>query len=231
MFKPVIEVPQQQPAAIPENNPIVAAPAPIPESITPSPEPNASLPEGTSPISESPTPVSEPVPAPIVLKTHVSLLVTAADSLVPLTLSASLSLVSIKELLTAEAANKPEAATALKEVTLSDQGGQLVFADTLPLFLSTFTTSEMSPLFEEDFTSVVFYDANGAWFGMIAKLKEGVDISVAKGLMAKLESVADLTNLYIQDPGAPAIAGFKDGKANNLSTRYISFSKTGASLN
>lgn len=232
MFKPVMEVPQPQPVTVPESLPI--AEAPLPEVAIPLPEATLPLPEGTLPIGETPIipePEQVPVIAPVVLKPHVSLLVSAADSVASLTLSASTSLVSIKELLTAESANKPETATALKEVALSDQGGQLVFSDTLPMFLTAFTSIELAPLFDEDFTSVIFYDSNGAWPGMVAKLKDGADAAAAKTLMAKLETSADLKNLYIGDPGTPAVAGFKAGSANNLALKYLSFSKTGASLN
>ncbi len=225
MFRPA-EVPEEQPIVVPENTPIAEVPLPLPEAgFTP--------PEEVLPIGETPIPEPEitPVPAPIVLKAHVSLLVPAADLVVPFTLSAPTSMASIKELLTTEAANKPATATALKEVILSDQGGQLVFADTLPMFLSVFTSAELAPLFEDDFTSVIFYDANGAWFGMIAKPKEGTDLAAAKTLMAKLETSTDLRNLYIQDPGTPAVAGFKVGSAKNLSGRFLSFSMKGASLN
>jgi len=221
MFKPAmtpIDIPQEQPAVVFPEIPVV-----IPE------------PEILPPVEEVATVTPEiipiPVPEPIVLKQHVSLLVSPADLSVPLTLSATTSLASIKELLIAESANKPAAATALKEIALSDQGGQLVFADTLPMFLSAFTPVELDLLFDEDFTSVISYDANGAWFGMIAKLKEGADIVAAKALMAKVEASADLANLYIQDPGTKVGTSFKDGKANNLATRYRSFSKTGASFN
>ncbi|MEK7478356.1 MAG: hypothetical protein AAB626_00340 [Patescibacteria group bacterium] len=223
MFKPVIPVPQEQPVVIPENLPITETISPVSELAPLVEEPVAITPEVTPEII--------PTPEPVVLKQHMSLLVSSADLSVPLALSVATSMASIKELLIAEAANKPATATALKEITLSDQGGQLVFADTLPMFLSAFTSAELTPLFEEDFTSVIFYDSNGAWLGMIAKLREEIDVAAAKILIAKLEKSADIANLYIQDPGTPATAGFRDGKANNLSLRYLSFSKTGASLN
>lgn len=244
MFKPAItvSVPETQSPVTSENVEVVETE--VPPATTGLTEPIESesvtipeLGEGTTPVlelatttPESENPESETIPAPVVLKIHTSLLASQADSLVPLTLTASTSLVSIKELLISEAAKKPEAAVALKEVTLSNQAGQLVFADTLPMFLSAFKSSELAPLFEEDFTSVIFYDSNGVWFGMIAKLKEEVDVAAAKALIAGLEKSTDIANLYIQDPGTPAVAGFKDGKANNLSVRYLNFSKTGASL-
>lgn len=230
MFKPALQVSQEQPAVIPEN---VVPVTEIPMPGSPASEVVPPVSEVIPPVEElpAPTPETTPVPTPVVLKQHVSLLVTSADSIVPLILTASTSLVSIKDLLTAEAANKSATATSLKEVTLADQGGQLVFADTLPMFLSSFTSTELAPLFDEDFTSVIFYDVNGAWFGMIAKPKEGADIAAVKTLMSKLESSTDLANLYIQAPGTPAVVGFKSGSANNLPLKYLSFSKTGASLN
>jgi len=220
MFKPVISMPVEQPAVIPENLPIVETIPPVSELAPPIIEE----------LATTTSPEVIPIPEPIVLKSHMSLLVSSADSAVPFVLSAPASLVSIREFLVAEAVNKPSTEMALKEIVLSDQGGQLVFADILPLFLPSFTSAELAPLFEEDFTSVIFYDSNGAWFGMIAKPKADIDIADAKILMAKLEMSADLANLYIQSPGTQVTTEFKDGKANNLPVRYLNFSKTGASL-
>lgn len=226
MFKPVmtVEIPAEQPAAVvPEN---LATEPIVPETeVVPPVEGSAT----TTPLATT-TPEEVIVPPVVVLKQHVSLLVSPADLSATPSLPVPPSLGSIKELLLAEAAKKPEAATALKEVVLSGQNGQLVFSDVLPMFLSSFTPVELAPLFEEDFTSVISYDSNGSWFGMIAKPKAGADIVAIKTLMGKLEKSAGLSNLYLQDPGTQAVAGFKDGKANNLSVRYLNFSKTGASL-
>lgn len=226
MFRPAM------PAVVINETPITPVPETVvPENITPEPivsEPATSLPAGE--LATTTTPETIPTPEPAVLKPHMSLLTTSADLTVPLGLSAPVSLASLKELLIAEAAKKPETATALKEVNLSDQGGQLVFANVFPLFLPAFTPAELAPLFEEDFTTVISYDSNGAWLGMVAKFKEGADLVATKALIAKMETSADLANLYIADPGTPAVGGFKDGKANNLPVRYLNFSKTGASL-
>lgn len=169
-------------------------------------------------------------PTPPILKPHLSYLTVAPELVKNFNLSAPVTLSAIRDLLTAEANNPPAEITS-EETVLSDENGQLVFAELLPMFLPEFTAAELSPLFEEDFTNVIFYDQNGAWLGMIAKLKEGTSLETAKILMAKLEKSDNLPNLYLQNPGAKSTAGFKDGKANNQATRYLPFTKIGASLN
>jgi hypothetical protein len=233
MFKPVlpVNVPQEQPVVIPENIPVVENTEP--EVLPPLSEEATSTQEELATTTATTTPEIVPAPVVVVMKQHATLLTTPADSVVSLILPTStpVSLISLKEALSAEAANKPSTAVALKEVALSNQDGQLVFADTLSAFLPAFTSVELAPLFEDDFTGVIFYDDNGTWFGMIAKLKDGADLAAAKASINKLEKFTDLVNLYIQDPGTMAAAGFKDGKANSVVTRYVGFSKTGASLN
>ena len=206
----------------------------LPEPVPPAPIPEPLPPLATTTMPEVPTTTPEVIQVPPlkVLKPHVSLLMTPAELTASLTLPAAspMSLASVKELLTTESAKKPAVASALKEVVLSNDNGQLVFADVWPMFLSNFNAAEIVPLFEEDFTSVIFYDSNGAWFGLVAKLKAGADLNLAKTLMAKLEQSADLVNLYMQDPGASVGSAFKDGSANKLPVRYMNFSKAGASL-
>ncbi len=216
----------------PETIPPAPLPTPIPEiptTVVTTPEVATSTEMATT-TPEIATTTPELPPSPV-LKSHVSLLLTPADSSVSLVVSGTTTLASVRDLLISESNNKPVAETSLKEVPLSNEGGQLVFGDTLSMFLPELSVTELNQLFQDDFTSVIFYDKNGAWFGLIAKLKEGADPLIAKTTMAKLENSDSLVNLYIQNPGTKSVGGFKDGKANNLVTRYISFSKTGASLN
>ena len=185
----------------------------------------------TSTPEEMATTTPEEILPPPIFRTHVSALVSPADSIINLSVTGSTTLASIRDLLVAEAGNKPAVETFLKEVSLSDAFGQLVFADVFSMFLPEVTSFELSQYFQEDFTSVIFYDNNGAWFGLVAKLKEGASVSEAKTLMSKLEPSSGLANLYLQDPGTKNSAGFKDGSANSVATRYLSFSNIGASLN
>jgi len=213
----------------------VNTPVPEPEVVTPEiPETTVIVPEeemATTTPEELATTTPEVLPEPVVLKTHSSLFISPAEVLASLNIVGSTTLVSVRDVLVSESNNKPSTETALKEIALSNDGGQLVFADAMSLFLPELTAIELSSFFQEDFTSAIFYDKNGSWFGVVAKLKDGVDVDAAKTLMTKLEPSSGLANLYIQNPGTKVGSTFKDGKANNVSTRYMSFSVTGASLN
>lgn len=225
--KPVISNTPVPPANIPETpSTSITFPPENQEPIIPPLEETATT---TEEELASTTPETPPL---VVLKPHTSLLsANPADIMLNLHIGETVTLTLLRDALVAEAGNKPTAETSLKEVSLSNESGQLVFSDTLALLLPELTSAELTPLFQEDFTSVIFYDKDGAWFGLIAQLNDGADVASAKTLMARLESSTGLANLYLQNPGAKSGTSFKDGKANNLTTRYVSFSTTGASLN
>lgn len=206
----------QEPVTTPATQPVVTeVPAVVPEATT-----------TTSGVTE---PVATTTPA-IVLKTHTSLFSTAADSQANVALGEIITISSLKQAMLIEASNKPAATTALKELNLSEENeGQLVFAEILPLFASQITTVDLSAYFSEDFTTFLYYDANGAWPGFVAKLKTGASVTAAKTLMSKIETpVSNISNFYLVAPGTANVAGFKTGAA---SARYLPFSKTGASFN
>jgi hypothetical protein len=184
----------------------------------------------TSEIATSTATTTEITPAAPIMLPHASLLISQPDMIAKISLNASSTLISLKSALVAEAANKPQTITAIKEVILSNETGQPAFADIFSMFLPEFTSSGIGSLFNQDFTTVITYDKDGSWLGFVAKLNNGVDLATAKNAMTKLEKSASLANLYLSDPGKPASA-FKDGSANGLPMRYLSFAKTGASLN
>lgn len=160
--------------------------------------------------------------------THLSLLKTTADVQAPVTVDI-LDANFLKQVLISEAGNQPAGTNVLKEVLLSGTSGQLNFSDAFPLLVPEFSKFELANLFEEDFTSLLFYDANGVWPAWVAKLKAGANLSGAKTLFARIES-ANLTGLYLASPGTTA-GSFKSGNVSGVSTRYQTFSSKGASLN
>lgn len=174
------------------------------------------------------TPAAAPAPA-TAPRIHQSLLkipaATQTQSFVSL-----LNLNNLRQILTTESSLKPSGTDVLKELLLSDANGQISFSDTLPLFIPELAAGELSNIFENDFTALIYFDANGAWPAWVAKLKTGVAVANAKNLISRLETSAGLMNLFIANPGAPT-GTFKTGQVGSVQTRYLPFPQKGASLN
>ncbi len=182
----------------------------------------------TPPVS-APAPVNTPpeasVPAP--LKMHTSLLAPGISSS-PLTIPAA-DLTSLKLALQNEA-QKTASPDSLIETTLSDAGGQLAASSIFPLMLPSLSAAALQNLFADDFTTALYYDANGVWPVYILTANAG-QLPQAQAMATSLESSNALANLFLSNPGAQNAAGFKSGKVGTLNTRYLTFNKTGASLN
>lgn len=194
---------------------------PAPAITTPTPEPV--IPEPAAPEAVVP-----PVEVPPQPKLHTSLL-SSVTGTSPLVL-VNADLVSLKLALQAEA-QKTVAPDSLIETTLSDAGGQLAASAVLPLMIPSLTADNMKNLFEDDFTTALYYDANGVWPVYILKISAESSLVEAQPVITSLEASPTLSNLFLSAPGTPSATGFKSGKINTLDTRYLTFSKTGASLN
>lgn len=175
------------------------------------------------------TPSAPTTPSGSQTAPHQSLLTAPANSQAPITL-AGLDSFSVQQNLFSEASNRPAGNDILKEVVISNANGQVAFADFFPLFLPEFTNAQLNTLFENDFTVLMYYDANGFWPIYVSKLKSGADLASAKNLIKGLETSSNLTNLYLETPGTPT-GSFKSGSISGIATRYLPYSKTGASLN
>lgn len=194
-------------------------------SVPPVPAPAITVP----PIAEIPTTPEAPLsPIPVEPKAHVSLL-ASAGSASPVFL-ASPDLGSLKSALMQEA-QKPMASGSLTEVAISDAGGQVQSSVVLPLMLSELTADTVANLFEGDFTTAIYSDANGSWPAYIFKLSANSSIVEGQSVTGSLEASPNLGNLFLSDPGAPVSGGFKTGQVNGIATRYLPYAKTGASLN
>lgn len=185
----------------------------------------------TPPATETPAPIENPIPeviAPPVLQPHQTLL-SESGSVSSVQLS-STDLTSLKTALQQEA-QKTMPAGSLAEINLSDANGQIPASLVISSLLAELSADTVKNLFQDDFTTALFYDANGVWPVYILKLNANSSPVDAQSAISGIESSADLANLFIADPGTPNIAGFKSGQANGTATRYLPFSKTGASLN
>lgn len=172
---------------------------------------------------EVPIAVIPSAPAP-----HQSLL-KSSDEIAP-ALLASVNALSVTEALQTEASKKMPAGT-LTEITFSNASGQIPSSEMMPALLPEMTSEIINNLFEKDFTAALYYDANGVWPAYILKLKLEANIVEAQSIMKNLELSLNLSNLFLTAPGTPNAAGFKDGKVNEFSSRYLTFSNKNAALN
>ena len=191
---------------------------PAPAITTPSNEAVIPEPEAAAPTTEAPT-------QPRMHKSALSSV--AATSQVMIT---TLDLAALKSALKSEAL-KSAAPESLVEIVLSDAGGQLAVSSVLPAMLPSLTAETVKRLFADDFTTALYHDANGVWPVYILTVSPSSSQVEAQPVVASLETSADLANLFVSAPGTQSAAGFKAGKVNELNTRYLTFSKTGASLN
>lgn len=169
----------------------------------------------------TPTP---PVTAPL---THRSYLVKPAAAQAELKLSDHKYL-TIAAALQGESFNQLSEGKS-KEVAFSENGQQLPFATFLTSVAPVTTALTDAGYFEQDFTAILYYDANGVWPVYVAKLKAGVSAADAINGVKTIEGVLDLNNFYLASPGT--FAAFKDGKIGNYATRYAVGGQSGASFN
>ena len=126
---------------------------------------------------------------------------------------------------------KTAPAGSLAEITVSDSQGQVDASSILPLLLPELTADSVKNILEEDFTTAIFYDENGAWPAYIFKLSANSSIVEGQAATGSMESSSNLGNLFLDNPGTQNPSGFKTGQVSGIATRYLPFAKAGASLN
>ncbi|MBI1960902.1 MAG: hypothetical protein HYS43_01355 [Candidatus Liptonbacteria bacterium] len=183
----------------------------------------------TGDVPETPVQPTTPV-------SHASLFTTEPPlPSTPVTVPDGADAASLRTLL-GTAAEIPEAERAaangsIREIAfLNADGNPASFSRIFSALIPDVDAATLDALFEQDFTSFVYYDANGVWPGYVAKLKDGVSETAAQNQIAKLEQSQSLPNLYATPPtGAASV--FKDGSVGARPARYLSFATKGASLN
>jgi hypothetical protein len=196
----------------------------FPAQIPPPPSPVTTTPAPTEPAQAEP---EIPEPSAPAFREHVSLLsAPTATSSVQLV---STDLASLLSALQTES-QTPRPAGSLVEIILSDANGQISSADALASWLPD-RSGTFQGIFEEDFTTALYYDSDGVWPIYIFNLSLDSSPVEAQTAALMLESSGALTNLFVNPPGNPNAAGFRDGMANGLATRYLTYSQRGAALN
>jgi hypothetical protein len=117
---------------------------------------------------------------------------------------------------------------SVQEVAMLDaNGSQVPWKSYAPAFIPTLTSDDLGAWFEDDFTAFLYYDAQGAWPGYVARVKNGVNLTDAATKLKAMESSP--SSFYLASPGA--FGAFKDGKLGTVATRYAVGSTPGASFN
>ena len=182
------------------------------------------------PAVTSPAPVApsaEETP-PLELKQHISLLQTPNETVNKAL--ADIDLLSVTQAMQTESQTQRPTEN-LVEIAFSDSNGQIDASAFLPALLPELPASLLQPIFENDFTTALYYDADGAWPVYLFKLNFDTNISETQTVISALESSVNLSNLFLAAPGTPSAAGFKSGQVNGIATRYLTYSQKGAALN
>ncbi len=176
---------------------------------------------------ETVSPPSSDTP-PVAVIPHQSFFITPAPQQADLRLTDTLFTTIASSLQTiAQSASVPGG--TLQEVRVSEQGGsQVPFKIFFSAFLPQFLASDLGNWFEDDFTTFIYYDADGQWPGMAARIKNGVNFGEVRTAMSALEN-AQIDRFYLFSPGV--FAAFTDGQINGKPTRYAVGSQKGASFN
>ncbi|HXF44094.1 MAG TPA: hypothetical protein VNK70_01370, partial [Candidatus Paceibacterota bacterium] len=152
----------------------------------------------TEPVATS-TEEEAPVPDVQILE-HKSLLKTAADVNTNITLDA-LNLNSIVSQIDFSTAQVP----ILKEIVFKNSEGAILTAgDIMGTFLPDvfLAAASSKPLFESDFTFLTYTNDKGTWLTAVLKLFGDTPLTEVKAAVEKIESSANLKNLFLTDPGA-----------------------------
>ena len=153
--------------------------------------------------------------------THQSLL-TTSDGTIDATLS-SVNAGSIAQTLSQEA-QRIASPGAFLEILIKDPIGSVPAPSFLSALFPDITTFASD--IENDFTLAMYYDENGAWPVYVFKIKSSGNTA---NLSQSLEASPNLTKLFANAPGTPTT--FQSGQIGTVSTRYLSYSQKGASLN
>ena len=200
-------------------------------------------PQVSVPQTQSSLPVAVPTTTPEVVATTTPP-APVAPVIVPLVHSSLISKPTKKETLTLAdtslASFENALATSSKEKMIAGSVKDLAFVDASgtpiesPAVIGAYFAPQsfsLSPLFERDFTSWLYYDkTGGAKLGMIFKLKSSVSLSQASStVQTALEGIAsNISSFFISNPATPSDTTFKGGVLNGVPVRFLIYSSKNA---
>ena len=180
-----------------------------------------------APVVQTPAPTTTPVPTPVGLTQHQSFFTSPASLSAPASLD--LSLVTVQATV-ASASSDTQPAGTFKEISFTVGGKPWTAQDFLGFALPSLTKDSLSSTLEQDFTTFVYYDKNGAWPGYIFKLKSGADAAAAKVTLDPAIETSPAV-FFQTSPGAASKTVFSDGALPDGKTvRFVTFAKKGAAL-
>lgn len=180
-----------------------------------------------APVVQTPAPTPTPAPIPVGLTQHQSFFTSPASLLASVSLD--LSLVTVQGAV-ASASSDTQPAGTFKEISFTVGGKPWTAQEFLGFALPSLTKDFLSSAFEQDFTTFVYYNKNGAWPGYIFKLKPGADAVVANTTLNPAIEVSPAV-FFQTSPGAALKAVFSDGALpDGKVVRFATFAKKGAAL-
>ncbi len=191
--------------------------------------------EGLAPVAlpEPPQPSKPTPPPPPLAPSHVSHFGFPND-IIPKVAISDYSLVSILSALQNEA-NNAGATGELREILLVDGDNQPIalsrFMATLMPEIVPNLENNLKEVFEDDFTTYLYFDDKGVWPGYSVKTKPNVDIDVVT-LQDQLKGLetASFNHLFLTPPGDDQ--GFRTGTVKEIYTnRFTPLSQPGSSFN
>ncbi len=198
-----------------ENNPAPVTEQPIATIPTPA--------EGTV-VTPDGTPATTIAPQ-VIHKSFLSPVPTLSENILLSEISLSALTVAVQK-----ATSEKQANGAVKELVMA--GDKFISTNLFSILLPELNQKVLTSNLRGDFTYFAYYDKDGVWPVYVFQLRETGDLSAAKLEMAKIEVSKNLANLYLISPEVAKSTVFADGiKTGSDTTRYLSYSAPGASLN
>jgi hypothetical protein len=165
-----------------------------------------------------PTPIVPEVPA---ARTHASYFTIPADQTETVQMG-TVDLPSIKEGIAKIPAEKIKPSTVV-EAVIADNNGPITLVNYMAaMFPGDLSETDLNEVFEEDFTSFVYYDASSNPFpGLIAKQKPELPEGSINVLRTKFEASKQFANLFLTETGN--FGAFDNGSID--STKIVRFAR------
>jgi hypothetical protein len=192
----------------------------------------AGLPSTAATFTPTPSATPTPIPPSQGPFTHVSLFAqTHPDQTLVLTLAtpgagatSSAALATFTQKLNTLLATAKPSDTMI-EIDMRDASGNAVsVANVLDQAnAQIFDPGFLEGNFSEDATFFVYHGSGGFWPGYILALQPGANVMAVQSGVSQLESSPNITNLFVNNPGAPSADGFTTSEVGSTTVRVLPF--------